>query len=171
MRKTIYVPSQEVWDEVEAKAKAMGLKVSPYLLGGYHLPNESQMDRIERKIDSLTPKTRDTPIIDPMAGLPDVEVYDDIPPIPEIAGMTVELPNGSKIEFSDEKGEDHKGWEEGQSELLAANERLKEKQRSIKAEKIANTKGKIRPDDEVVDEVRNQLGQRMSGAIPKKGKK
>ena len=53
MRKTIYVPSQEVWDEVKRKADEAGITVSKYLLGSTnHVPN-SQLDRIEKKLDSI----------------------------------------------------------------------------------------------------------------------
>ena len=179
MRKTIYVPSQEVWDEVEAKAKAMGLKVSPYLLGGYHLPNESQMDRIERKIDSLTPKTRDTPIIDPMAGMTTMEkaidyLQDEVPKDlvqnkrtrNSLFGV---LPDEPPIPMATE------GLSDGYKDRLEDDmDMLKRKQAeidSIKAKKIAKVKGKVRPDDEVKGEIMNQLGQVRSGPIMKKGKK
>ena len=56
MRKTIYVPSQEVWDEVKRKADEAGTTVSKYLLGSNHVPDlwvGDQLDRIEEKIDKF----------------------------------------------------------------------------------------------------------------------
>ena len=56
MRKTIYVPSQEVWDEVKRKADEAGTTVSKYLLGSNHVPDlwvGDQLDRIEEKLDNF----------------------------------------------------------------------------------------------------------------------
>ena len=56
MRKTIYVPSEEVWKAVKEKAKGMKLSVSQYLLGGNHVPEKvsaGQLDRLEVAIKSL----------------------------------------------------------------------------------------------------------------------
>ena len=38
MRKTIYVKSQDQWDEVKSKSKSMGLSISEYLLGVKNIP-------------------------------------------------------------------------------------------------------------------------------------
>ena len=51
IRKTIYVPSQKVWDEVLLKAKSMGLSMSQYLLGGNHVPIATK--GIDEELDSL----------------------------------------------------------------------------------------------------------------------
>ncbi len=65
MRKTIYVPNEEVWDEVKRNAESKGLSVSQYLLvgnggtfiaGGMDLCAPDQLDRIESKLDLLIPK-------------------------------------------------------------------------------------------------------------------
>ena len=65
MRKTIYVPSEEVWEDVKRRANGMNLSVSQYLLGGKHIMAEvqpfaesmiraadGQLDRIESKLDA-----------------------------------------------------------------------------------------------------------------------
>ena len=51
MRKTIYVPSQEVWNEVTAEAKKKGVSISAFLLSG--VKKDSQLDRIEGLLKKL----------------------------------------------------------------------------------------------------------------------
>jgi hypothetical protein len=65
MRKTIYVPNEKVWVDVQKTAGSMNLSVSQYLLGGEHMPRKSQLDRMESKIDLLIPKGKfGKPMID-----------------------------------------------------------------------------------------------------------
>jgi len=52
MRKTIYVSSEEVWNDVRQKSAGLGLSISEYLLGAKHTPT-SQLNRIEAKLDLL----------------------------------------------------------------------------------------------------------------------
>ena len=52
MNKTIYVPDEAIWQEVEAKAKETGLSVSELLLRSFR--KDSQLDRIEGSLSELS---------------------------------------------------------------------------------------------------------------------
>jgi len=58
MRKTIYVKSQEQWDRIKLIAEQGGISVSELILSqfegsGVKLGKETQLDRIESKLDEL----------------------------------------------------------------------------------------------------------------------
>lgn len=74
MRKTIYVPSEEVWNEVKDGAKLAGLSVSQYLLGGGHA-DWGRLGRIEAKLDKLLkPSCSEKPkkVIKTVEDIPDI---------------------------------------------------------------------------------------------------
>ena len=51
IRRTIYLPSEEVWEGLRLKAAGVGMSVSQYLIGEYGI--DDRLGRIEGKIDLL----------------------------------------------------------------------------------------------------------------------
>jgi hypothetical protein len=112
IRKTIYVPSQEIWDDVKAKADGMGLSISQYLLGGKHV--SSQLDRIESMLKEIPVLKKTRQLIEPKPK--DYKTSSEVP--------NIERESVARILAA------------GQAKLDAAR-----KGRSIKKDKIAEVKG------------------------------
>jgi len=51
IRRTIYLPSEEVWEGLRLKAAGVGMSVSQYLIGEYGI--DDRLGRIEVKVDLL----------------------------------------------------------------------------------------------------------------------
>ena len=139
VRKTIYVPSQEVWDGVKLEAKKRGLSVSQYLLGGKVKP--IPVKDVSNEVLDILKHIRDQ--VDKLCSLP-----------PEVLGVShSEHLLREKVEHPDAQSQDiqisesHKKVTKAIKEVMKSPEPIKKKPKKDGKETLRQKFRRLNPGD------------------------